>query len=254
MRKINFTVIVIILLVNVNFGQKIKPKITATEKRQAKQIAARFYNRFAETQDITPLIDEFFVSDFIPRLKQTLIKDDEISQIKEISEKDISQFYKAFINYFFIYLNLYEVLSHNSKADNHEEIDKLINAELKLLLNDTPQILMYQSFNIWELPSLSETENVDEYKQEIVNLAEFNNALRKINTAFHKNTVKRNYYSYTANDFGVIVTNTNEGWIDYPNGTKFLRVTFKKEFPITMLLIQQETSLKIATVFPDLNL
>ncbi|HEX8137334.1 MAG TPA: hypothetical protein VF544_07065 [Pyrinomonadaceae bacterium] len=44
-------------------------KLTAEEEREARLVAARFIKRWQETEDIGPLVDEFFIADFVERLR-----------------------------------------------------------------------------------------------------------------------------------------------------------------------------------------
>ena len=64
MKKIILGIFVAFLFVNIAFAQNNELQLTKAEILEAQQFAARFYNRLAQTQDVAPLIQEFFIRDF----------------------------------------------------------------------------------------------------------------------------------------------------------------------------------------------
>lgn len=80
-----------------------EPKSTPPEIKEAKQLAARFYTRLAQTQDVPPLIKEFFIRDFGKWYKSGLSSNDVESIMKNASLNEIRRFYTIWINYFYLH-------------------------------------------------------------------------------------------------------------------------------------------------------
>jgi hypothetical protein len=99
-------------------------KITPDEEREARELAARFVKRWEETEDLSPLIDEFFVQDFAERLHyepQQLyfgkIKDEK--SILE-SSSDLRRHYVAMTNFLRLLIRLHEIYAPILKAEDEE--------------------------------------------------------------------------------------------------------------------------------------
>lgn len=109
-------------------------KITPDEEREARELAARFVKRWEETEDLSPLINEFFVHDFADRLHhepQHLyfgeIKKDEKSILE--SSADLHRHYVAMTNFLRLLIRLQEISAPVLKAEEGQS-----EMELKHLL------------------------------------------------------------------------------------------------------------------------
>jgi hypothetical protein len=109
-------------------------KTTFDEEREARELAARFVKRWEETEDLSPLIKEFFVHDFAERLHyepQQLyfgkIKEDEKSILE--SSADLQRHYVAMTNFLRLLIRLQEIYAPILKAEEGQD-----DADLKHLL------------------------------------------------------------------------------------------------------------------------
>jgi hypothetical protein len=97
-------------------------KLTPDEEREARELAARFVKRWEETEDLGPLINEFFVQDFAERLHyepQLLyfgeIKKDEKSILE--SSADLRRHYVAMTDFLRLLIRLQEIYAPILKSE-----------------------------------------------------------------------------------------------------------------------------------------
>src|SRR5438270_8348785 len=69
MERITLLVLLLSIISPIALAQERSSPATAREKRDATDLAARFFNRYQQTHQIRPLIGEYFVSDFTRRLE-----------------------------------------------------------------------------------------------------------------------------------------------------------------------------------------
>lgn len=94
--------------------------LSQSEKREVKQLAKRFRKRLRETQDLGPLIKEFFVADFSDYLAHSLPHDKEhdftgdreirwspvlfhVKFIAEADRKELQNYYIQIINFYYLF-------------------------------------------------------------------------------------------------------------------------------------------------------
>ncbi len=78
-RVASVLIIVCLLLVGgsqpASMAQTDQPKATKAEAKEARELALNFTIQFTETQDLTPIIRDFYFSDFVERYKSFKLKD-----------------------------------------------------------------------------------------------------------------------------------------------------------------------------------
>jgi hypothetical protein len=104
-------------------------KITPDEEREARELVARFFKRWQETDDIGPLIDEFFVADFADRLRH----EPEMLFLGELkpelllttdSRDDLLRYYVAMTNLLRLITRLYAISAPINMSDGERgELD-----------------------------------------------------------------------------------------------------------------------------------
>jgi len=104
-------------------------KLTPDEEREARELVAHLFKRWQETEDIAPLMDEFFVTDFADRLRH----EPEILLLVELKPEllltpdnrdDLRRHYVAMSNLLHLVFRLYEVYGFiNMTAEEREEFD-----------------------------------------------------------------------------------------------------------------------------------
>jgi hypothetical protein len=121
-------------------------KITPDEEREARELAARFVKRWEETEDLGPLIDEFFVRDFAERLHyepQLLyfgeLKKDEKSILE--SSADLQRHYVAMTNFLRLLIRLHEIYAPILKSEEGQaelDLNQLLPPAVQDVLNSNP--------------------------------------------------------------------------------------------------------------------
>jgi hypothetical protein len=101
-------------------------KITPDEEREARELAARFVKRWEETEDLSPLVKEFFVHDFAERLHhepQQLyfgeIKEGEKSILE--SSADLQRHYVAMTDFLRLLIRLQEIHAPILKSEEGQD-------------------------------------------------------------------------------------------------------------------------------------
>ena len=168
MKKLILICLFSIVCLNSLFAQNNgEQKLTKAEILQAQQLAAKFYNRYTQTQAVEPLIKEFFIKDYVKIIRAT-VEDDENPLLFKISSKDIQRFYTSFANYFFLYLRTYKHFEILLGNDSEKKADKLINPELKKLLKQSPELLKFSDFSYDKILSVAdEQKTISSYHKEL---------------------------------------------------------------------------------------
>lgn len=244
-----------LLLTNI-FAQKTEPTPTVEETKEAQELAAKFYNRFAKTQDITPLIKEFFVNGFIKNLRTKFFDSEETRKLKNAPSRDILQFYTSFTNYFFLYFSSYNHLGAQFGANVKVDVDGMINTELKRFLKFNPELQKYNNLNYSEIFSDETLVSLAKFRRDIGKLEKFNMALRKVELKFRQQAKLKNpqaKVAFTFEDFQVSVTDDGDEWTSYPKGTRIFKVTTNNFYSLLLQLVRKTGKLKIAIAFPELD-
>ena len=272
MKKLLITLCIFYIL-SVNITGQIKNSIPSPEEeREAKALAVSFFTRFQETQDITPLIKEFFVKDFATRLKfcgttnecggfarDFWGKREELIAINA-TEVDFQRSYSLSINILFLEMRC--VTYSNGNIDRKiDEIDgktteKVIKNDLKVLLKDNSKLLKFGAFS----------EETDEYKPlKFKTLDKFHQYLNdgekylsvlktyesKLRADLQKQQPSINF-SKSSIDFSVNSEENSRQFFNYPVGTKMLFVfstPFDFCFAFKMDFIKEAGKLKIVAIY-----
>lgn len=122
-------------------------KLTPEEEREARDIAALFTKRWRETEDIGPLIDEFFVPDFADRLRHEpqMLYFAELKPELLVPENrdDLRRHYVAMLNFVRLILRLnevYETTRLPEQEDDGPELYTVLPAEIWNVLKSNPAL------------------------------------------------------------------------------------------------------------------
>ncbi|MBX7174735.1 MAG: hypothetical protein K1X72_27415 [Pyrinomonadaceae bacterium] len=256
-----------ILFVNISFAQDTKPNLTEAEILEAQQLAARFYNRLAQTQDVAPLVKEFFIKNFATKYKQGITNEGEFKNHKNIRKNDVILYYTTITNYFYLYFSSINYLKMANPKLNEEEAEKIVDAkiesyltnkiELKLFLSKIPDLpINYSDFDPRRIIS-EDWKSLADFRVSFAKINELISVLRKVETEF-RNQVKQNFpkqrFYYSPNNFGVSMFYENMEELNFPKKTKFLDVWIKNTgdtyIPSYMILVKIKRELKIFAITP----
>lgn len=253
MKKLILGIFTAFLFVNIVFAQDNGLKLTKAEILEAQQLAARFYNRLAQTQDVEPLIKEFFIKDFVKKFRDI----DDVSEktLRNKSSKDILQCYANLINYFFLYLRSYKHLESQFGENSEKKADLLINDELQKFLGTNSDLLKFRNFNFEPILSIIEIVNLKKFHRELFKVEKFNQALKKIELKFRNESVKANpksKLSYALDDFEVSIDVGDNQSFHFHKETRFYNIYESKTY-MTFLLVKQNGRMKIVMFLPNLD-
>lgn len=179
MKRIALPICLFLLLLQSGFAQvqvdeRIPPK---GEIREAQNLAARFFNSYQNTQDISPLIKEFFIRDFSTRLKFCRTsgecggfgrdfwgKDEELTKVHG-TERDYLRGYINSINYFYLYsrsIVFLASLAGKQLSESEEDSENIVEQKLREELKGNPEALKLNFFG-----------NPDESLPKLMSLGEF---------------------------------------------------------------------------------
>lgn len=122
-------------------------KITLDEEREARELAALLDKRWRETEDIGPLVNEFFVTDFADRLRH----EPEMLFFGELkpelltpeSQDDVRRHYVAMTNFLHLIIRLYEVygpISKTEEKDGEPDLKAMLPASIWDLFKTNPNM------------------------------------------------------------------------------------------------------------------
>lgn len=158
-KRIVSVFLVVLLSITPLLGQKSnepdEPTLTKAEEDEAYELSTRFAIRFIETLDFSPLIDEFYFSDFTQRNRDFSLRTIEESEgvtylpgleitkkaVREGTNEDWQRFYISANSFLFFSL----VLSMSKAADKKDPdfdaiLTKLIGPEIRGLLDANPNL------------------------------------------------------------------------------------------------------------------
>ncbi|HEX8775911.1 MAG TPA: hypothetical protein VF735_20225 [Pyrinomonadaceae bacterium] len=121
-------------------------KITAQEEREALELTARLTKRWQETEDIGPLIDEFYVSDFTQRLRHEpeliFLAQLKKEQLTPEADLDLRRHYVAVTNFLHLMLRLYAVHETIRSTDDERDVNvrEIIPAEVWNVFESNPTL------------------------------------------------------------------------------------------------------------------
>lgn len=253
-----------------NINGQVKPAdLSAAEEREAKNLAVSFFNRFQETQDIAPLIKEYFVKDFTRRLKfcdttgECGGKNRDFWQERKdltavnATETDSQRGYVCTINYLFLYFRSIQYLndSYPQKMNdaNLEIAAKSVEKELNSVLKDNPELIKFNFFSDSDEEDNFKFNSLDELSQRFNDYEKFLSALKIVETKLRNNFLKEKpdasiFFSPT--DFSVSVEENYNRFFDYPVGTRMLEVWCKiGSLLFVMNLINEDGKLKIVAIY-----
>lgn len=163
--------------------------MTTKEREMVEKSASAFVKRFDETLDVNPLMDEWFVSDFLQHARKTDFFKGIIAHdvIKRISEDDLRRTYVSFLNYYYTKL-LYEWAIGCQDIPN--SFERICEPEIvtELIKRSKYEPLLSDSGN-----ENSRDEKADEIRTK-PDLKAYLSDLNKI-TAIYKKSLPRNVFS-----------------------------------------------------------
>lgn len=259
MKKLILTILLSIICANSLYAQDDEPKLTASEKRQAQRLAARFYNRLAQTQDITPLMREFFIKDFGSWYKKILTEDSDPEIPKTATEKETERYYATVNNYFYLYFNSVNFVQIMNPELNPKGIidikgaSEVVNDEIEKQLKNAG--LQYDTNNFDPRSfSFGFSKAGDSFGKVLEKANKFNSILRIVEAKFRLETKKKlpkiRLY-FLPKDFEV---ETEYEDFKFPKRTKLIMVWNKNldstYIPCVMTLIREKGKLKVLIIFP----
>jgi hypothetical protein len=142
-------------------------KLTPDEELEARTLVAHFFTRWRETEDIAPLIDEFFVNDFADRVRHQpeilLLVELKPELLTTDNRDDLRRHYVAMSNLLHLVFRLYEVYGFiNMSEEEREEFDfkKMLPASVWDLFKSNPTMNAIINEELGE-KALGQTENPD---------------------------------------------------------------------------------------------
>ena len=121
-------------------------KITAQEEREARSLVAELTRRWQETEDIGPLIDEFYVGDFAERLRHEpqLLFFAELrkEQLTPETSDDLRRHYVAMTNFLHLILRIYAVYEavRTPRDDEHLDLKHILPANIWNVFESNPTL------------------------------------------------------------------------------------------------------------------
>jgi hypothetical protein len=133
-------------------------KITVQEEREAREIVAQFTKRWQETEDIGPLVDELYVSDFADRLRQEpqLLYFIELKeeQLPPETRDDLRRHYVAMTNFLHLMLRIYAVYESTRTPDDdegeHLKLRQIIPANVWSVFESNPTLKAFMDEEMGE--------------------------------------------------------------------------------------------------------
>jgi hypothetical protein len=268
MNRICLAFSVLILISTSFFGQTERPKPNELDVKDAKNLAVSFFHRYQQTQDITPLIKEFFVADFGKRLvfcrttrecegfARDMWKGPEQPLPFTPTENDYVREYAAQTNYLYLGssagANFATDFTSRSSASQHGA-DPL-SAELKALLKDRPEILKYDFFANPDEP-YTEPATIAEFRKRQGEFEQLVAAYRIVESRSRAFLSKDARKELSGKDLRVSFADNDQGqFFKYPTHTQMLEVWPEtKDILLIMDLIREGGKLKIVAVYMPID-
>jgi len=253
------------------FGQTSAPQLTENEVREAKELAATFFNDYQKTSDIGPLIEKYFVPDFGRRLEfcrkttecegfaRDFWKQDNELIVLNATRTDSIRQYAIFINLFYLYygsIRYLELSSGKSSAENEEAFGNVVRAKLKIILKHEPQILALDPFENPDQPALK-SKSVEEFRQHMANYEKFVGALRIVERELRKDLMMlraNTKLALSAKDFRAKPLVNDRRFFEFPVGRQMIEVWPEKhDIIFKMEMIKQNGKLTIVVLYPPID-
>jgi hypothetical protein len=133
----------ILLLAGPAFAQNPSDKLSPAEQHEAQTLARTFARRLLRTKDLGPLIDEYFVSDFLSGYLRDkdqewflCLKQDVAAQV---SRAELRRYFIAELNWFYMG-ELYVFSRNSSRSVSNIPPDKLYPADVLKVLRSDPRM------------------------------------------------------------------------------------------------------------------
>ena len=240
------------------------------DEKDAIALALSFFDRYQQTQDITPLIKEFFVTDFGKRLifcrttsecggfGRVFWQPPEHPLPFTPAENDYVREYAAFINYFYLSYQAGANLAATARPKSSEpqaDGDNTVSVELRALLEDNPRFLRYDLFAHVGEP-LPKAASIAQYRQNQKNFEQLIAALRIVESRSRVGLPKGSRKELSSKNFLVVFAdNDHSRFFNYPSNTQMLEVVWPgpERLPWIMDLIREGGKLKIVAVYPGMD-
>lgn len=265
--------IALCLLTNSVFGQPDPPKPTVGDEREAKVLAAKFFSRFQETQDLSPLLDEFFIKDFSTRLKfcgntdecggfakDFWGKNEELSTLKS-EERDFQRLFVNTINNLYL---TFRSLNYMANSKNKEfpdlgsDEEKELVDKVKAVLKDDAHLihLGFFSQNSDTPPPVATT--LIQFRRRMADFEKLNQALRTVASGLRedrKRLTSETDLAMAPRSFEIDLEENTGRFFNYPVGTRMIEVWPDEiaALPFKMDLIRVGGKLKIVAIYPPMD-
>ncbi len=273
MKKSILIVLFTVAYLNIASAQITYPTPTAEETKEAQELAARFYNRYNETQDIEPLIKEFFIENFSARLKFCRTtdkcggfardfwgKDEELIKLKAVI-KDFRRSYSFSINYFYLF---FRIVNHINiiQPNNSDKLEQLAADKIKNELKGKPELLKYAYFLSAdeEIETSKKTKTLAGFRKQMIKAEKLNAELRKFESKLRteaETKVSVSTIELTDTDFSIGIIENSGLFFNYPAGTKMIDAWTKSDkdyfLPFKMDLIKENGKLKVVAIYPPID-
>lgn len=121
-------------------------KITAQEEQEARELVAQLTKRWQETEDIGPLVDEFYISDFAERLRHEpqLLYFAELKEelLRTATPLELRRHYVAMTNFLHLISRLYTVYESARTGNDEQDLDlkRIIPANILSVFESNPNL------------------------------------------------------------------------------------------------------------------
>lgn len=270
MKRVLILILVVLFQATTGFTQvdeRIPPK---AEELEAQTFAAEFFNRYQNTQDIAPVIGQFFIKDFSTRLRACKVtggcrgfardfwgKDEELVQLKG-TEEDHLRRYANSINYLFLYFRTLGYLADLAGKDvaEFEDGGKRIQQELSVELKAYPDVLKLDFFSSLDEPS-PQLKSLLDFRELETNREILNAKLRGVERKFREDLLRRHPKTdlvYTATQFRVFKERNSERFFGYPVEVQIYDVWTRGSGTVLKIdMIREGGKLKIVAVYPPID-
>jgi len=269
MKRLCLTLCILISTGTWSLGQTERPKPAAQDEKDASALAAAFFDRYQQTQDITPLIKEFFVSDFEKRLvfcrtthecegfARDFWKPPEHPLPFTPTDKDYVRQYAALINFFYLYPlaeSNFALSAGQKPIDFEVEGQKLVSSEIKALLKGNSEALKYDFFENPDSP-YTEPASIVEFRNRVENFEQLIAAVRIVESRSRAGLPKGARKKLSSREIQVnFAENGQSRFFDYPIHTQMFQVWPETDDTILMMdLIREKGKLKIVAVYPGMD-
>jgi hypothetical protein len=271
MNKLRLIILIFIACCNTTVAQETYPTPTAEETKEAQEFAAKFYNRYDETQDIEPLINEFFVKDFDSRVEFCWTTGEcggfardfwgEHEDLVELKGQtiDFRRLYSFSINYFYLYFKIYNHIKFLQKDSHEVDYEKATISAIENSLKNRPELLRHGFFSDTD-SELPKPTSLEGFRAQMVEAEELISELRKLESKFRteaETKVSVSAIKLTDVDFTVSIIENSGLFFNYPVGTRMIDVWTKTDkdgfLPFKMDLIKENRKLKVVAIYPPID-